>query len=287
MSGPEAPTLFEQDAGQPAAELGPTSRVAMVVAYHGGAFHGFAVNAGVRTVGGALAEATAGVLGHPVELTVAGRTDKGVHAWGNVVTFDARSEGLDPHALRTSLNKMLRPSIAVRAVEVVDDDLDARFSATARVYRYTVLSRSVPDPFLADRAWHVDRPLDLAVLRLACDPFLGTHDFTSFCRRPKRTDGAEADLRRRIVAADWADLGDGQLRLQIEANAFCHQMVRSIVGFMVEVGLGRRSVGEIGAVLRGRDRSLAAGRLAPPHGLVLWQVRYDDHPHLPFLGGAP
>ena len=287
MSGPEAPTLFDPSADEVVAELGPTVRVAMVVAYHGAPFHGFAINAGVRTVGGALSEAIAKVLGHPVELTVAGRTDKGVHAWGNLVTFEARAEGLDLDVLQGALNKMLQPNIAVRSVAEVPSDFDARFSATSRVYRYTICNRPVPDPFLADRAWYLEAPLDLAVLRLACDPFLGTHDFTSFCRRPKRAEGAEADLTRRVIAADWDLAGDGVLRLEIEANAFCHQMVRSVVGFMVEVGLGRRSVGEITGVLRGRDRALAAGRLAPPQGLVLWEVRYHDHPHLPIASIGP
>jgi tRNA pseudouridine38-40 synthase len=276
MTGPETPTLFDvgPDEGP---DLGPTTRVRMLVAYHGAPFHGFAINAGVRTVGGALTEAISRVLGHPVELTVAGRTDKGVHAWGNVVSFDARSEGLDLHALQHALNRMLQPHIAVRDIETAPADFDARFSATARVYRYTVVNREAPDPFLADRAWFVDQPLDLAVLRLACDPFLGTHDFSAFCRRPKRTDGSDADLRRRVSRAGWDDLGDGVLRFEIEASAFCHQMVRSIVGLIVEVGLGRRSVGEISAVLRSRDRHAAASKLAPPQGLVLWQVRYD-HP---------
>jgi tRNA pseudouridine38-40 synthase len=275
MAGPEAPTLFDLSADD-APDLGPSTRVRMLVAYHGGPFHGFAINAGVRTVGGALTEAISRVLGHPVELTVAGRTDKGVHAWGNVVSFDARSEGLDLPALGQALNRMLQPHIAVRSVEAAPPDFSARFSARSRVYRYTVVSREYPDPFLSDRAWYVDQPLDLAVLRLACDPFLGTHDFSAFCRRPKRIDGSEADLRRRVVRAHWDDLGDGVLRFEVEANAFCHQMVRSIVGLIVEVGLGKRSVGEITAVLRSRDRHAAASRLAPPQGLVLWQVRYDD-----------
>jgi tRNA pseudouridine38-40 synthase len=275
MTGPEAPTLFDPS---PAVglDLGPTTRVRLLVAYHGAAFHGFAINAGVRTVGGVLTEAITTVLGHPVELTVAGRTDKGVHAWGNVVSFDARSAGLDLRSLQHALNRMLQPHVAIRAAEVAEPDFDARFSARARVYRYTVVNRDAPDPFLADRAWFVEHPLDLAVLRLACDPFLGTHDFSAFCRRPKRTDGVEVDLHRRVIAAHWDNLGDGVLRFQIEANAFCHQMVRSIVGLIIEVGMGKRSVGEITAVLRSRDRHVAAGKLAPPQGLVLWQVRYDD-----------
>ncbi len=277
MTGPEAPTLFDPTPSD-LSDLGPTSRVRMLVAYHGAPFHGFAVNAGVRTVGGVLTEAIGKVLGHPVELTVAGRTDKGVHAWGNVVSFDARREGLDLPGLQRALNRMLQPHVAVREAVVAAPDFDARFSATSRVYRYTVLNREVPDPFLADRAWFVDTPLDLAVLRLACDPFLGTHDFSAFCRRPKRIDGAEADLRRRVRRAEWTDLGEGVLRFEIEANAFCHQMVRSVVGLLVEVGAGRRSVGEITAVLRSRDRQTAAAKLAPPQGLVLWEVRYDDTP---------
>jgi tRNA pseudouridine38-40 synthase len=286
VAGPEAPTLFDlgPDEGP---DLGPTTRVRLLVAYHGAPFHGFAINAGVRTVGGALTEAITRVLGHPVELAVAGRTDKGVHAWGNVVSFDARTEGLDLHTLQHALNRMLQPHIAVRDAEPAGPDFDARFSARSRVYRYTVVNRGAPDPFLADRAWFVEHPLDLAVLRLACDPFLGTHDFSAFCRRPKRIDGAEVDLRRHVVRARWDDLGDGVLRFEIEANAFCHQMVRSIVGLIVEVGMGRRSVGEIAAVLRSRDRHAAASRLAPPQGLVLWEVRYDGPPHLPGASPSP
>jgi tRNA pseudouridine38-40 synthase len=283
----ETPSLFDVDPGDPTDDFGPTTRVRLVVAYHGAPFRGFAVNPGVDTVGGRLTDALSRVLGHPVDLTVAGRTDKGVHAWANVVSFDARTQGLDLLGLQSALNRILHPHIAVRDAEAVPDDFSARFSATSRTYRYTVLNRLIPDPFLSDRSWFVDTPLDLAVLRLSCDPFLGTHDFSSFCRRPKRTDGVEADLTRRVTEADWDDLGDGVLRFEITANAFCHQMVRSVVGFMVEIGLGRHSVGEISAVLRARDRSLSAGRLAPPQGLVLWHVGYDDQPHLPITVESP
>src|SRR5690606_15345432 len=138
----------------------------------------------------------------------------------------------DPAALQGALNKMLQPHIAVRAAAVVPDTFDARFSAVARTYRYTVLNRPVPDPFMADRSWFVEQPLDLAALRLACDPLIGEHDFSSFCRRPKLKDGSEASLVRRVRAASWTDLGEGVLRFQITANAFCHQMVRSLVGIV-------------------------------------------------------
>jgi tRNA pseudouridine38-40 synthase len=254
----------------------------LLVAYDGSGFHGFALNEGVPTVAGALGEALATVLGHPVVLTAAGRTDAGVHAWGQVVSLDVPDGGgdelLDLEALRRSVNALCGAAIAVRSAEWAPLDFDARFSARWRRYRYTILNDPVPDPFLAATTWQVARPLDLRLMRLACDPFIGEHDFSSFCRRPKRpAGGPPATLVRRVTAARW-DAGDvlGRLlRFEIVANAFCHQMVRSIVGTMVEVGLGRRSAGSILDTLRARDRS-NAGQLAPPHGLCLYEVGYDD-----------
>jgi len=249
--------------------------VRLVVAYDGGGFHGFAPNRDVPTVGGALGAALERVLGAPVVLTAAGRTDTGVHAWGQVVTFDAPAAATaDLEALQRSVNGLCKPSIVVRSAETAPPDFDARFSATWRCYRYSVLNREVPDPFLAATTWHVAAPLDLATLRLASDPLIGEHDFASFCRRPKVD--AEVDpptLVRRVTSVRWDDLGDGILRFEIVANAFCHQMVRSIVGSLVEVGAGKRSAGSILATLRARDRS-KAGQLAPPHGLCLWSVGY-------------
>lgn len=269
-------TLFDPAEVEPA--RGPTRRVRLTVAYDGSPFHGFAPNAGVRTVAGTLSEALARQLGHPVELTCAGRTDKGVHAAGQVVTFDAAADRVatedDLAAVARAVNRMCGPEVAVRAPTLVDADFDARFSARSRRYRYRVWNHPEPDPFSARVAWHVDRPLSLPALRLACDPLIGEHDFATFCRRPKRADGEEASLVRRVTEAAWHDDGGGRLRFEIEATAFCHQMVRSIVGTLVAVGLGRMSAGEVGPALRARDRS-RAGDLAPPHGLTLWAVRYD------------
>ncbi|MGH9209194.1 MAG: tRNA pseudouridine(38-40) synthase TruA [Acidimicrobiales bacterium] len=251
-------------------------RARLVVAYDGSGFHGFAAQPGQRTVGGTLVEALEQILRHPVDLTCAGRTDTGVHAWGQVVSFDAPADRFDPVLLQRSLNRLCSPAIVIRDAAVASPpDFDARHSAVARTYRYTVVNRLVPDPFLARLAWHVDDPLDLALLRLGCDPLIGEHDFTAFCRRPKRGDGAAVSLVRNIQAASWDDLGEGVLRFEIRANAFCHQMVRSVVGTLVEVGLGRLFAGDIRGILAGGDRS-AAGRLAPPHGLCLWMVSYPQ-----------
>jgi tRNA pseudouridine38-40 synthase len=257
----------------------PLQRVRLTVAYDGTDFRGFAPNAGVTTVGATLAAHIERVLGHPVTLTCAGRTDAGVHAWGQVVSFDAPAIGLDLDQLTRSVNQLCGDPIAVRDAEVVDAEFDARFSATGRVYRYTILNRPEPDPFRARTAWHVDQPLDLRVLRLACDPLLGLHDFSSFCRlkqmKPAQVAAGETPPipMRRVVDARWDDLGEGVLVFGIAAKAFCQQMVRSIVGTLVEVGLGRRTAGDVNAILRARDRR-QAGQLAPPRGLCLWQVHY-------------
>jgi tRNA pseudouridine38-40 synthase len=255
----------------------PTARVRLLVAYDGSGFHGFALNRDVSTVAGALGEALARVVGRDVVLTAAGRTDAGVHAWGQVVSFDAPADGLDLVRLRRSVNALCGPAIVVRAAEVAAPGFDARFDALWRRYRYTVLNRDLPDPFLARTTWQVEPHLDLRVLRMACDPLLGEHDFSSFCRRPKVSDEAEpATLVRRVLSARWDQVGepaDGLLQFEITANAFCHQMVRSIVGTLVEVGMGRRSAGTVLGTIRAKDRA-TAGQMAPPHGLCLWEVGY-------------
>ncbi len=248
-----------------------TVRVRLVVAYDGSGFHGFATQPGQVTVAGALKAGIDRALRADVTLVGAGRTDSGVHAWGQVVTFDAEEGRFDAGQLQRSLNRTLAPAIVVREVAVVDARFDARRSALVRRYRYTVLNREIPDPFLSVTAWHVATPLSLGALRLACDPIIGEHDFSSFCRVPRRE--PETSLVRRVDDARWLDLGGGRLRFEIEASSFCHQMVRSLVGTMVEMGHGRRPAGEMAGVLRGRRRALA-GHIAPPHGLCLWSVTY-------------
>jgi tRNA pseudouridine38-40 synthase len=132
----------------------------------------------------------------------------------------------------------------------------------------------VPDPFAAATSWHVGKSLDLRAMRLACDPLIGEHDFSSFCRRPPGPP-EEHSLVRRLRTAEWLDLGDGRLRFDVEASSFCHQMVRSLVGTMVDVGLGRRKAGDMAWILRSCDRR-EAGQLAPPQGLCLWEVEYPQ-----------
>ncbi len=251
-----------------------TRRARFVVAYNGAAFHGFAANHGVTTVEGELTRAVSTVVRVPVEFSVAGRTDAGVHARAQVISCDLPGT-TDLDALTNSVNALCRPHIAIRDAQWAEPGFDARFSATWRHYRYVVLNTATPDPMLLDRAWHVRESLSLPLMNLACDGLMGEQDFTSFCRRPDTPGGAEpASMKRYLMSARWKDNGDGCLEFDIRANAFCHQMVRSITGFLVEVGLRRRPASDTRGVILGRDRRLVP-LLAPPQGLTLWKVGYD------------
>ncbi len=295
----ETPSLFDESpmepigADQTSGPLGPLVRVRMIVAYDGTDFRGLAPNPGVRTVVGELVKVLTAYLHHSPDIVMSGRTDAGVHATGQVLSFDAPlawfgSDEDGAARLQKMINSRLAPEIVASEVAVVAPDFNARFDALGRRYRYRILNRAFPDPLLARSVWHIASPLDLSVMRLACDPILGEHDFSSFCRRPKRKRGLEesgaegsasasssVSLVRRVDRARWHDAGDGLLEFHIEGSAFCHQMVRSIVGFHVAVGRGKRSAGELRSVLGARNRD-AAEQPAPPHGLNLLGVMYRD-----------
>jgi len=173
---------------------------------------------------------------------------------------------------------MCGPAVVVRSADWSDDpEFSARFSARYRHYRYDVLNSSVPVPTIAHLAWHVAAPLNVWAMQLACDPLIGEHDFSSFCRAPKgRNDQPTPSLRRRVMLAEWNEVSTDTgplLRFEIRANAFCHQMVRSIVGTMVDIGLGKLHAGDLRGIMVALDRSVA-GQVAPPHGLTLWEVGY-------------
>jgi tRNA pseudouridine38-40 synthase len=267
-------SLFDADPGAQSPASGEAGespqrpKLKLVVAYEGTDFHGFAAQPDVRTVAGTLAPALEKVLRHEPDLTCAGRTDAGVHAWGQVVSLPCEPE-TDPRRIQKALNGMLAPEVVVRSCELVDPSFDARFSARWRAYRYTIVNRPVPDPFLARYAWWVPGALELPAMQLGADPFVGEHDFAAFCRGgpPGST------TVRRVEECRWREGGDGVLWLEIRATAFCWQMVRSIVGTLVDIGTGARRAGEVMGMLRARDRAVA-GRVAPPQGLCLREVGY-------------
>lgn len=256
--------------GDDAAVAGSGRVLKLTVAYDGTDFRGFAAQPDQRTVESVLTDALGKVVRGPVRLACAGRTDAGVHAWGQVVSTPVPPDAdLDLDVVARAVTSQLGPEVVVRAAELADDGFDARRSARWRSYRYTIVNRPVPDPFLARSAWWVPEPLDLRLLRLGADPFLGEHDFASFCRRGP----AGSTTMRRVIDSRWRDLGDGVLRYEVCATAFCWQMVRSMVGTLADVGVGRITPGDVLSILRARDRS-TAGTVAPPHGLCLWDVGY-------------
>jgi tRNA pseudouridine38-40 synthase len=257
-----------------------TVRLRLELAYDGSGFRGFAAQTGQRTVAGQLAQAIATVTRHPVEITCAGRTDAGVHALGQVVHVDVR-EDLDVARLVKAVNAMLAPAVVVRRAERAEEGFDARRSARARHYRYLVLEAAAADPLLVPVSWHVPGPLDLRAMSAGADALVGEHDFRAFCRRPPGTDSTEPIVRR-VLDASWSESRprpDGLarherlLRFDVSANAFCHQMVRTMVGMLVEVGRGRRRPSDLVWLLRSGDRSQAIS-LAPPQGLCLVSVDY-------------
>jgi tRNA pseudouridine38-40 synthase len=270
-----------------------TQRWRLLVAYDGAAFRGFAVQPEVPTVAGALRQAlerTARLSEAPV-ITCAGRTDAGVHARGQVVHVDLPPIPYDGAGLARAINRQLAPQVVVRLAEEVGSDFDARRSATGRAYRYLVWNAPEADPLLAPIAWHVSDALDLVAMRTASDVLLGSHDFRSFCRRPPGTDASEPIIRR-VTRAYWSiDAGpeaadaDGVqptdpsetvarlLRFDISASSFCHQMVRSLVASLVDVGRGRQNAAGLLERLRAASRQ-SMPEPAPAEGLCLVSVAY-------------
>lgn len=236
------------------------------LAYDGAGFHGYARQRDVRTVQGELEAALSRIL-EPVPTEVAGRTDTGVHARHQVVTFRTDLE-VDCNRLVRSLTGLLGPEIVVFGCEPVPDGFSARFSALRRTYRYQVLNRPFADPLRRRVTWHVKDPLDVPAMARAAGYLEGEHDFASFCRRAEGRSTV-----RTVLAAGWAALPDDVVRLEIVGTAFCHQMVRSVTAYCVEVGRGRLDPDDTPRVLAARDRNAARGA-APPHGLVLWRVDY-------------
>jgi tRNA pseudouridine38-40 synthase len=240
--------------------------VRLTLAYDGTRFRGWARNRGQRTVEGVLSDALGRALGSAPRLSVAGRTDAGVHARGQVASFHA-DDGVDLARLQRSINGMLEPEIVATEVRRMAHGFDARFSASAREYRYRIDVGAWPDPFDARFVWHRPGELSLPAMRSAARPLLGEHDFASFCRRPQ-SGGTIRRLERLAVARR----GD-RVEISARANSFLHQMVRALVGTLVRVGDGRVAPDAVPEILAARDRT-RAGQMAPPHGLTLERVVY-------------
>lgn len=243
-------------------------RYRLTLEYDGGPYSGFQLQEGVRSVQGELERAISGFSGEPARVHVAGRTDTGVHATGQVVHFDLR-RAFRPQVVRDALNAHLAPEpISVLDAEEADGEFHARFSARGRRYLYRILDRKPPPALKRGRVWWVKKPLDAHAMAQAAQALLGTHDFTTFRDAHCQSASPVKTLDRVEV-----ERADDEVRLRFHARSFLHRQVRSMTGSLAEVGLGRWSQADLVAALDARDRA-RCGQVAPADGLYLTGVDY-------------
>lgn len=243
-------------------------KVAGLVEYDGAEFAGWAVQPERRTVEGVLAKALRTILREPVKLSVAGRTDAGVHASGQVVSFDTETE-LSPSLIAYKVSAVLPKDVALRRCVDVPESFDARRDARSRSYEYRVVNDEVRAPLQRHRTSYVARPLDLKLLEESANLTLGAHDFRAFT--PSKS--YHVRFERTVPESRWIRCDD-VLTYYITANSFLYGMVRSLVGTMLQVAEGKRSLTNFERLLRGAERSVA-GPAAPSRGLTLTSVGYD------------
>jgi len=248
-------------------------RIGMVLEYDGTGYFGWQVQPGRPTIQGSLEKALATIVGEPVRVEAAGRTDAGVHARGQVAAFTTE-RSVELRSLQRGLNALCGRDIVVRRLEPVADDFDPRRHARSRTYEYRICNSAWPSPFTQRYVWHVHRPLEVASMQRASAMLVGEHDFSSF----QAADCDADNPVRRVDESRFDVLGD-ELTYRITATAFLRHMVRSMVGTLVEIGRGERSAEDFAALLSARDRTLG-GPTAPAQGLCLTRVVYEG----PFSG---
>jgi len=242
--------------------------IRLLIEYEGTNYQGWQVQPKGSTIQGTIEEKLALLTGEAIHLVGSGRTDGGVHAFGQVAHFRTKSK-MDVRTFQRALNSLLPPDIAIRKVKEVEEGFHARKQSKSKVYEYRILNRELRSVFYHGYAWHIPRSLDLTEMEKAAEYLLGEHDFSAFrsVGTPTRTPV------RRVIRVEWIEGRDGLIRFEIEANGFLKQMVRAIVGTLVEVGKGKMNSEEFRSVLLSRDRA-KAGPTAPARGLFLKKVKY-------------
>ncbi|MBB5325754.1 tRNA pseudouridine38-40 synthase [Anoxybacillus tepidamans] len=245
-------------------------RFKCIISYDGTHFAGYQIQPNKRTVQGELERVLANMhKGEAIRIIASGRTDAGVHAYGQVIHFDSPLH-LPTDGWKKALNAMLPDDIAIREIQEVDASFHARFSAVAKEYRYKIRTAVERDVFSRHYVYHFPYPLDYDAIKQALQLVKGTHDFTSFCSAKTEIE----DRVRTIYEANLLFTDDG-VEFQWIGDGFLYNMVRILVGTMLEIGQGKRKWDCIPSILEGKDRRLA-GKTAPPHGLYLWKVAYDN-----------
>ena len=240
----------------------------LTIEYDGGAYHGWQRQATDPTIQEEIEKALLTMTGAKVALTGSGRTDAGVHAWGQVANFLCKTN-LSHDVFQRGLNSLLSRDIVITACTRVPDSFNARYDAKSKTYHYKILNRRLPAAIGRQYFWHIPPKLDLSAMRRACRHIIGTHDFKAF----EGAGSPRAHTTRRVIHADLVKDHEGYLIFEIEGDGFLRFMVRNIVGTLVDVGLGKNTAKDFKRILLSKDRNLA-GVTAPPQGLFLMQVNY-------------
>ena len=248
-------------------------RYKLLVEYDGRPFNGFQAQDGQPSVQTTLEEAIFKLSGQRLRLITAGRTDTGVHATGQVVTFDLEKD-FPPKVVRDAMKAWLRPQpVSVLEADICADDFSARFSATGRMYLYRILNREAPPAIDKGRVWHIKKPLDVAAMSEAAQALIGHHDFTTF-----RFIGCQANSPMRTLDIARVKRFGEEIHCVFAARSFLHRQVRSMVGTLVDIGTGRYPVSYMAEALAAADRT-TCGQVAPAPGLYLTQVTYEAEPN--------
>jgi tRNA pseudouridine38-40 synthase len=242
--------------------------IKLLIEYDGTNYQGWQVQPKGPTIQGILEKKLGLLTGEPIQLFGSGRTDSGVHALGQVAHFKTQSQ-MDIHTIQRALNSLLPHDIAIQRVEEVDEGFHARKHSKSKIYEYRILNRNLRSVFHRGYVWYIPQKLNLAEMKKATQSLVGEHDFSAF-----RTVGTPTRTTvRRVIRAEWKRGRDGLIRFEIEGNGFLKQMVRSIIGTLVEIGKGRMKAAEIRKILNSKDRK-EAGPTAPAQGLFLKEVKY-------------
>lgn len=242
--------------------------IKLTIEYDGTNYIGWQIQPKGETIQGVIEERLKKITSEDVHLIGAGRTDSGVHAHGQVANFKTNSN-IDIFSLQKALNSLLPEDIVIKKVEEVDLGFNARKHAKTKVYEYRILNRETPSVFLRRFTWHIPYRLNLREIKKATELIIGEHDFSSF-----RSSGSTAkNSIRKIFRAEWKRGSDGMILFEIEANGFLKQMVRAIVGSLIEVGRGKIDIETFKKILKSKDRR-KAGPTAPANALILKEVKY-------------